>query len=212
MIDSEKRRLVFEQFLQEEELRFSELEKRTGLRSNDLAYYLQKMVSEEILVKTDDTYKLSVQAEKFLPFFQSEGKLSPLVVVLVRVEYQGSILYHKRQKRPYNGLWSLPGGRLLLGETVQQAAERIAKEKTFVNIQYLGVKTTMNEQVLDESGVKHGFFLVVVDATTNEPLDETELRRWWLPEKIPEEHTIPSDYNIGVGCPQVHTEIQHSTS
>ena len=44
----------------------------------------------------------------------------------------GKVLVAKRGKAPNFGLWSLPGGHVELGETLQQAAARELHEETGV--------------------------------------------------------------------------------
>jgi 8-oxo-dGTP diphosphatase len=58
----------------------------------------------------------------------------PLVGVGVLVRRGDSILLVKRRNEPGKGLWSIPGGVLELGETLEVAAKREAKEETGVGI------------------------------------------------------------------------------
>lgn len=48
-----------------------------------------------------------------------------------------SVLLVKRAEEPFNGFWSLPGGFLKLGESLEQAAQRVLIEKTGVREVYL---------------------------------------------------------------------------
>ena len=57
---------------------------------------------------------------------------------------KGKILLMKRIIEPDKGLWALPGGSILLGETVEQAAVRKAREETGIII---------TEQVLKVIGI-----------------------------------------------------------
>ena len=41
-----------------------------------------------------------------------------------------STLSVKRNKEPHKGLWAIPGGSVVLGETLQDAAEREIREET----------------------------------------------------------------------------------
>lgn len=191
-----KRDLVFQQFCYHPELRFSELERSTGLRSNDLAYVLKMMVQEGTLDKTTDGYRLSGQAEKNIPFFKERGKDTPLPVILIaihrkREEGTQEVLLARRKKRPYKGLWSLPGGRILLGETIEDATRRIAKEKTFMDINSIQVKGLGNERVMDNE-VKHGFLLVFVACEAVSDITEKPDLYWCSPDDLPED-MIASD-------------------
>jgi len=54
------------------------------------------------------------------------SKVPRLCVDLVIRNEQGLLLLVKREQQPYVGLWHLPGGRVRKGETIEQAARRIA--------------------------------------------------------------------------------------
>jgi len=47
----------------------------------------------------------------------------------------GKVLLVKRARPPYAGLWCIPGGKVMLGESLQQAAEREIMEETSLMIQ-----------------------------------------------------------------------------
>jgi len=54
----------------------------------------------------------------------------------------GAVLLVRRGGEPLAGQWSLPGGRLELGETVEQAIVREVREETSLNVEpleFLGV-------------------------------------------------------------------------
>ena len=58
----------------------------------------------------------------------------PTVAVGAVVFHQHRVLLVKRKKAPSRGIWAIPGGRVELGETLQQAAEREILEETGVTI------------------------------------------------------------------------------
>lgn len=59
---------------------------------------------------------------------------SPQVGVGAIVFHQNRVLLIKRGQAPNAGQWAIPGGRLKLGETLQQAAEREILEETGIHI------------------------------------------------------------------------------
>ena len=59
---------------------------------------------------------------------------SPQVGVGAIVFQQNRVLLVKRNKAPNAGQWAIPGGRVELGETLQQAAEREILEETGITI------------------------------------------------------------------------------
>ena len=58
----------------------------------------------------------------------------PQVGVGAIVLHHGRILLVRRAKEPNQGLWSIPGGRLRLGEKLHEAAEREILEETGIRI------------------------------------------------------------------------------
>jgi len=59
---------------------------------------------------------------------------SPQVGVGAVVFHQNRVLLIKRGQPPNAGQWAIPGGRIKMGETLQQAAEREILEETGINI------------------------------------------------------------------------------
>src|SRR5574340_458849 len=52
------------------------------------------------------------------------------IVLLCRCQGEQSVLLIQRQKPPFQGMWALPGGKLNVGETLYQAAQRELQEET----------------------------------------------------------------------------------
>lgn len=192
----DKKNLIFQQFTYNKRLRFSELEKFTKLRSNELAYFLKQMTKKNILVKDNEEYILTIDGEKQIPYFQEHNKLTPLPTILVKIiNDENKILMIKRIKRPYQKLWSLPGGRILLGETIVDAAKRIVKRKTFldIDVKYQSL-VTGNEYVLKDNIVQYGFILLVIQAKPTSIISEKEDIKWFDIAEIIEKETINSDF------------------
>lgn len=59
----------------------------------------------------------------------------PALTVDVVIEYpDGDIILIKRRNPPFEGTWALPGGFVEVGETVEKAAVREAKEETGLRV------------------------------------------------------------------------------
>ncbi len=188
-----KRKKIFQQFLYNKKLRFNEIEKLTGIRSNDLAYFIQKLLEDGVLVKSDEAYSLSEQAEKYIPFFvKSDEELSPLPVVLVACVNDGKVILHKRKKRPYEGYWGLPGGRVHIGETIEQASIRILKKVTFLDGKFISANSVINEKHEEEGKIKHAFLIISVKMEPASTIKEKEDIKWHSIKELPDK-TIPSD-------------------
>lgn len=60
---------------------------------------------------------------------------SPVLTVDVLIEYpDGSLVFIQRKNDPFRGHWALPGGLVELGESVEEAATREAKEETGLDV------------------------------------------------------------------------------
>jgi 8-oxo-dGTP diphosphatase len=70
------------------------------------------------------------------PFYEQPSVTVDLVIFTVN-QGQLQVLLVKRADEPFAGLWSIPGGFLKRSESLEEAAERVMKEKTGVNGVYL---------------------------------------------------------------------------
>lgn len=64
------------------------------------------------------------------------GMTVDLVIFTVNTD-KLKVLLTKRAEAPFSGFWSLPGGFLLIDESLEEAARRVLKEKTGVKDVYL---------------------------------------------------------------------------
>ena len=68
--------------------------------------------------------------------YEQPGITVDLVIFTVN-QHTLKVMLAKRAEAPYAGYWSLPGGFLLVGESLEDAAFRVLKEKTGVTNVYL---------------------------------------------------------------------------
>ena len=87
---------------------------------------------------------------------------SPQIAVGAIVIRDDRILLVKRRKPPGKGLWSIPGGRVELGETLKEAAEREVKEEAGVIIRAEDPVHTFDLIDRDDQGCIR-FHYVIVD-------------------------------------------------
>lgn len=149
-------------FLFNKELKFSDIEKKLSARSNKLAYHLKKMLQKGILEKRKDSYSLNWNYEYLIPYFSD--KHSPLPVILVHIGDQNRAFLHKREKRPYKDFLSLPGGRLLAGESIKEGAKRIMKDKFNIKISPPQIVSMSLEHIKKGRQTIHSFILILVRA------------------------------------------------
>lgn len=155
-------------FTKNKKLKFSQIEKSLSIRSNKLAYKLKKLEKNNLLKKENDFYYLSDNAESHVPYISDN--VSPLPVLLVLLKKQGKFFLARRQKRPYNGLLGLPGGRLLVGESIEGATKRIMKEKYKISAKYQKINSVTLEHLKKGNKIVHSFLLILVSAQTKDEI------------------------------------------
>ncbi|MCK5607479.1 NUDIX hydrolase, partial [Candidatus Pacearchaeota archaeon] len=153
---------------------------------NKLAYHIKNLVKKNAITKDKDTYKLSESHEHLIPYLSE--KTSPLPVVLIHVGNKTKCFLHKRKKRPFLNMLSLPGGRLTVGESIEEASTRIMKDKFKINTKFKKINSVSLEHVERKKKI-HSFLLIFVSAVTNEEIKLTPIKR--NKEKI-----ISSDYEL----------------
>lgn len=151
-------------FLYNSELKFNEIEKKLNVRSNKLAYHLKKLISQGILAKKEDIYSLAENSEPIVPYLSE--KKAALPVVIIHIGDKNSAFLIKREKRPYQNKVSLPAGRLILGESIEQATKRIMKEKYGIDARFRSLHSISLEHVKKGNKILHSFLLIFVSANS----------------------------------------------
>ena len=118
-----------------------------------------------------------------------EYPTSPQSAVGAVVIHDGRVLLVKRGKPPGKGLWAIPGGRIELGETLQEAAEREVKEEAGVIIQAKNPIYVFDVINRDQEG-RIQFHYVIVDLMADyvsgnpHPQDDALDVRWFTAENL----------------------------
>ena len=95
---------------------------------------------------------------------QNDGRLypaHPTVAVSAIIFKEDRILMIKRGNEPNKGKWSIPGGGIELGETLDQAAKREVREECSIEIEVERVFYTTENIIRDDDGrVKYHYVLI----------------------------------------------------
>ncbi len=166
---------ILKLFLYKDNLKFSDIERLLNERSNKLSYHLSNMVKKGILSKEADYYRLSKDSEHMIPYVTEKQAVIP--VVLIILEKNKQIFLHERTKRPYQNKLGLPGGRIILGENIKKATERIMKEKFGTNCKFKKINSVHLEHVKKEDKIIHSFLLILVTATTKKEIKYMDILR-----------------------------------
>jgi 8-oxo-dGTP diphosphatase len=122
----------------------------------------------------------------------------PLVGVGAIIICKGRILLEKRKNEPGKGKWSIPGGKVELGEKCEETVVREVKEETGLTVtkpEHIGVVDNIE---LDDNGrVKYhfviiDFFVTLKGGTLRASSDAAELK--WVPLKEVGKYTLTKTF------------------
>jgi len=85
----------------------------------------------------------------------------PLVGVGALIFQRDRILMAQRGKEPLKGWWSLPGGLLEIGESLDDAVRREVREETGLEIRPLGVLEIFERIMRDASGAPEYHYVLI---------------------------------------------------
>jgi 8-oxo-dGTP diphosphatase len=114
---------------------------------------------------------------------------TPLVGVGAVIVDQGRVVLVKRKFPPLAGEWSIPGGRLEIGETQREAVVRETREETGLTVEpreLLGVY----DRLLRDDGGRIRYHYVLIDflcrrvAGELQPGGDAEDARWFSKQEI----------------------------
>jgi 8-oxo-dGTP diphosphatase len=110
-----------------------------------------------------------------------EPALVPVVAGVVLVQ-DGKVLLVQERKPHVFGKWNLPAGKVDVGETLEQAAVREAKEETGFDIELNEHLITVHESI--DRPVLHAFAAHITGGKLHFPPDEILDARWFTPAEI----------------------------
>ena len=76
----------------------------------------------------------------------------PVCAVGAIVLEKGELLLVKRDREPARGLWSLPGGRVIWGESLMEACAREVREETGIDVDIEGLAGIAERIIPDDDG------------------------------------------------------------
>jgi len=200
-LEKDERQKIFRLFSKNLSLKFNEVEKLSGIRSNELSYHLKKLIADGLITKKDDDYILTrkgeTTAERIAHFTGKE--VGHMVVVIIAVTKGDKILLLKRAKRPFKGYWGMIGGKTKFDESIPEAVKREVEEeaKIKIDINSVKVKSVMLERVKTNQGISHGNILILTEAKPLNDIDSTIVNGqnidWFKLSELKENKIILSD-------------------
>ncbi len=119
--------------------------------------------------------------------------------VISPVIYKDKFLLIKRIKPPYPGLWSLPGGKLEIGEHPQDTIVREIKEETGLDVKFISFRGIVSEILYNNNKAETQFVIWVCEtlAKSDQIKEFAEGKpKWFTKEELIKnpKNMIPSDY------------------
>lgn len=180
-------RKILDLFLYNHKLRFRDIEEALKIRSNKIAYHVKNLLLRKILVNEAGYYSLSDSSEHLIPYLSDKSSVLP--VVLIHIGDADRAFLYNRSKRPYKGFLSMPGGRLLLGESINDAVERIMRNNFNINARLVKINSVSLEHVKKAGKIVHSFLLIFITAKTPDKIEPIDIKKNKL-------RIIPSDYSL----------------
>jgi len=159
-------RKILKLFTFANKLKFNEIEKSLNTRSNKLAYHLKNLVNKGILIKNEETYSLSETSEDLIPYLSEKKSILP--VILIRIGDNKKCFLYTRNKRPFKNFLSLPGGRPVLGESINDSVKRIMKEKFNIKARLSKIHSVSIEKLKKRKKVIQTDLIIFVSAKTKD--------------------------------------------
>jgi len=127
--------------------------------------------------------------------FSSIVAHTPLISIdLVVMNRSGDVLLGQRTNRPAQGMWFVPGGRILKDEPMADAFKRLTQDELGVEIEiqqgeFMGVYEHFYPDNFSGEGfsthyVVLGYRLILDLAMEQLPQSQHEHYRWWEPEAL----------------------------
>ena len=113
----------------------------------------------------------------------------PYLAVSAAIIRAGKILVVRRARAPAHGLYSLPGGVVEVGETLEEAVTREVREETGMTIEPVALAGFREAIVRDAGGRVERHFLILCFAarrSAGEPVlsEEVDEARWLDPAEL----------------------------
>ncbi len=179
-------------------LKFNELWDKHG-ESNKFAYHLKKLEKNGLIIKADESYKLTHKGKTIVAYLQSKtGKelKAPLlcVALLIFDKKKNNVLMLKREKEPFYGYCGFHGGKIAHSEYIFESAQRFLSETGLTG--ELALKGIFSIKTFEakELSYNHQFFVVAATNLKGKIIQKIRkgTNHWVSIKKIREQNIFPN--------------------
>jgi 8-oxo-dGTP pyrophosphatase MutT (NUDIX family) len=129
--------LILKKLLFAPSLRYTELKPNPDLENNQFDFHLDQLIKASYIIKQANLYLLTSTGKEFANSMDTDqvkivkqAKISVFVASVKSNKKATEFLIYTRLKQPFYGKQGFLSGKVLYGETVEQAAEREFNEET----------------------------------------------------------------------------------
>jgi 8-oxo-dGTP pyrophosphatase MutT (NUDIX family) len=160
---------ILKELLFKPSARFTDLNV-AGLTTDHFTFHIHQLVQSGLVAKKGTAYVLTTEGKEYANRMDTEklliehqAKLSIKPVIIKTIGKKTLLLAQQRLKQPYYGLWGFPGGKIIWGETLFQAAERELIEETGLTGQmtFKGVQHKLDVTTGDAKLLEDKYFFVI---------------------------------------------------
>ena len=140
---------------------------------------------------------------KKIPFelYKKIVDVLPILCVDILLKYDGKYILVKRKNEPVKDFWWPPGGRVLKGETIENAAKRKIKEELGVEAEILKVQgyyeAFFKESAFESKSGTHSLSIVVLAKPPSSDFKLDSQSSGWRFSK-----TLPKNFKIKTFAPR----------
>jgi ADP-ribose pyrophosphatase len=124
---------ILRQLLLKQTCRYRDI-KPKEVEGNLFMYHLRRLISDGLVEKSSNRYQLTKAGLRFVDTVSLENlrpRIQPKIATLLIVKNNsGQYLLYRRSREPFFGKTGFPYGKIHLGETIAEAANRELQEKT----------------------------------------------------------------------------------
>ena len=172
--------------------KFNDLKRKLNLQSNELTYHIKKLISANLIEKTNSKYYLTEQGKNIFPFRKSvtQKEMPAMAVVAVIILDKDQVFMRIKDNEPWKGTIGFLGGTIRHGEDIFKAAERKAMEECNATLSNLRLRGISDTKLYGKKEIKQHWLVYIFTAKSKNPKNG----KWYSLKKLPNNLFIDNKY------------------